>query len=430
MGSVGRIVVGRIGLALALAGAPAGIAALAAAPAAAELHVWVDGEGRTHVTDDPAAVPAPARGGARSVEEIRSLWDGGLAGPPVETPHGASGRDEDRQARALRDALDDLARGETARAAAALAEVLRREPTRPEAHWYLALLDWQRGRLDASEAHLRAFLQSAGDRFEPWRAAATRRLARLEDERRLLSPPAGALRLVAHETPTFRLQVDRALQQNGAGDFARRVLGYLDEARRGGLEHLGLAPAEPTGVVLYGRAAYVQAHGQRFSFQTVGFFDGRIHVASAAHPAGELRSLLVHEYTHALFREATGGDRPFWLNEGLAELAERRSRGMPALSKGERAQLRAQAEAGGWPALRRLAPSFAGLSDAEARSAYLASTGAAAWIDARTDRAGRARLLRLLGEGKSADEALRAVLRVDTDALDAALRRELAAEFQ
>lgn len=405
------------------------LAALAAAPAAAELHVWVDAEGRTHVTDDPEAVPAPQRGSARDVEEIRGLWDDGLGGPPVETPPGASGRDADRQERALRDALDDLARGETARASAALAEVLRREPTRPEAHWYLALLDWQRGRLDASEAHLRAFLQSAGERFEPWREAAKRRLARLEDERRLLAPPAGPLRLVAHETPAFRLQVDQALQQAGAGDFARRVLGYLEDARRRGLDHLGLAPAEPTGVVLYGRAAYLAAHGQRFSFQTVGFFDGRIHVASAAHPAGELRGLLVHEYTHALFREATGGDRPYWLNEGLAELAERRSRGMPALSKADRAALRERADDGTWPALRRLAPSFAGLSDAEARAAYLASTLAAAWIDARSDRAGRARLLSLLGEGKGADEALRAVVGVDTDGLDAALRRELAAEF-
>jgi len=410
---------------LAAAGAALGLAAPAAA---ADLHVWVDDEGRTHVSDDAAAVPPSARGGARGVEALRGLWDDGVAGPPVATPPGASGRAEDRQARLLRDALDDLARGETARASALLAEVLRQEPNRPEAHWYLALLDGQRGRLEASEAHLRAFLQSAGERFEPWREAAIRRLARLEDERRLLAPSTGALRLVALETPAFRLQVDAELQRAGDGAFARRVVGYLEEARRAGDAHLGVVPAEPTGVVLYGRAAYLKAHGRRFTFQTVGFYDGRIHVASPAHPAGELRSLLVHEYTHALFREATGGDRPFWLNEGLAELAERRSRGMPPLSRGERRRLRAHLDAGSWTPLPRLAPSFAGLSDAEARAAYLASAAAAAWIDARTDRAARARLLRLLGEGRGADEALRAVLGVDTAALDAALRHQLLAE--
>jgi len=403
---------------------------LAGPAAAADLHVWVDEQGQTHVTDDPSTIPPKQRGSASSdVIELRGLWDDGVAGPPVVTPPGASGSDEDRTVRLLQGALDDLARGETARASAVLAEVLRAEPDRAEAHWYLALLDWQRGRIDASEAHLRAFLASAGDRFEGWRPAAEQRLARLTDERRLLKPAGGALRFVAHDSHHFRVQLDAALQQAGAPGFPAQVLGYLEEARRSGAERLGVTPVEPTGVVLYGRAAYVQAHSSRFSFQTVGFFDGRIHVVSAAHPAGELRSLLFHEYTHALFREATGGDRPFWLNEGLAELAERRSRSMPALSRSERMRLRSSLEGGSWIPLRRLAPSFAGLGNEQARIAYLAATAAAEWIETQTDRAGRARLLQLLGAGKTDDEALRAVLGRDTDAVDAALQRALAAEF-
>jgi hypothetical protein len=402
----------------------------AAAPAGAELLVWIDAEGRTHVTDDAASIPADRRATAGSATlELRSLWDDGLAGPPLETPPGASGSEADRAARLLRGALEDLGRGETARAAAALAQVLRDDPARAEAHWYQALLEGQRGRLDASEEHLRAFLQSAGDRFEPWRRAAGARLARLADERRLLAPSDGALRLVALESPHFRLQLDEALRQRGDPDLPRRVLGYLDEARAAGLARLGLVPSEPTAVVLYGRAAYLRANGHRFSFQTVGFFDGRIHVASAAHPAGELRSLLYHEYVHALFREAAGGDRPFWLNEGLAELVERASKALPASTRSERARAHQHALAGTWIPLRRLAPSFAGLGDAEARLAYLEATAAAAWIEARTDAPARARLLRILGAGKSDDEALRATIGLDTRGLDAALRRELAAEF-
>jgi hypothetical protein len=402
----------------------------AAAPVRAELHVWVDEEGRTHVTDDPATIPPSHRSAAsHDAVELRGLWDDGISGPPVETPPGASGREEDRTVRMLQGALDDLARGEAARASAALKEVLRAEPGRAEAHWYLALLDWQRGRLDASEAHLRAFLVSAGEPFESWRASAQQRLARLEDERRLLAPADGELRLVSHESSNFRMQLDEALQRAGAPGFPRQVLGYLEEARRAGADRLGLVPAEATGVVLYGRASYLRAHRHRFSFQTVGFFDGRIHVVSAAHPAGELRSLLFHEYTHALFREATGGDRPFWLNEGLAELAERRSRGMPALSRSERTLLREHSEAGTWIPLRQLAPSFGGLSDEQARVAYLEATAAAEWIESRTGAAERARLLGLLGAGRGDDEALRAVLGRDTDALDAALRSALEAEF-
>jgi hypothetical protein len=192
---------------------------------------------------------------------------------------------------------------------------------------------------------------------------------------------------------------------------------------------LGVFPAEPTGVVLYSKAAYVQAHRQRFSFQTVGFYDGRIHVVSAAHPGGELRALLFHEYTHALFEERVGGHRPFWLNEGWAELAEQLALGRPSLTRSERSQLRNAIGAGRWIPLERLEASFAGLGDAEARLAYLEATAAATWIAARTLPADRARLLDHLGSGAPADVALPAVVGADTAGVDAAVRAEILAEF-
>ena len=177
------------------------------------------------------------------------------------------------------------------------------------------------------------------------------------------------------------------------------------------------------GVVFYGKAAYLQAHRHRFSFQTVGFFDGRIHVVSAGHPSGELRALLFHEYTHAVFRERTGGDRPYWLNEGLAEVAERGSHSRTGLTRSELVALRSRIDEGRWLPLRRLAPSFSGLDDSDARAAYLEAMAAADWIEAHTDRAQRARLLARLGEGASDDEALRETLHLDTDAIDAARAR-------
>ena len=70
------------------------------------------------------------------------------------------------------------------------------------------------------------------------------------------------------------------------GAIRERDARYLEEAREAVGERLGAVPAEPMGVVLYGKAAYLRAHRHRFSFQTVGFYDGRIHVVSAAHPAG------------------------------------------------------------------------------------------------------------------------------------------------
>jgi hypothetical protein len=207
------------------------------------------------------------------------------------------------------------------------------------------------------------------------------------------------------------------------------VLRYLEEARVSVAQRLGAEPDEPMGVVFYGRAAYDHAHRDRFSFRTVGFFDGRIHVVSAAHPAGELRALLFHEYTHAIFREQTGGDQPYWLNEGLAELSERESRQQPGLTRTEREQLKRRIDAGEWIALHRLAPSFGGLEDDDARIAYLESTAAARWLESRTESAGRARLLERLGSGVATDAALVELLGMDTAAVDAAVRDWIQSEF-
>jgi hypothetical protein len=192
---------------------------------------------------------------------------------------------------------------------------------------------------------------------------------------------------------------------------------------------IGVSPLEPLGVVLYGRAAYVKAHAHRFSFQTIGFFDGRIHVASPAHPTGALRGLLFHEYTHAVFREHTGGDRPYWLNEGLAEQVERRSRGRGVSTRSERATLRANIELGSWIPLRSIADSFAGLTDDSARDAYLQSVVTAGFIESRTSVDERRHLLERIGEGYSVDQALHEVLGLDSDGLDGAVQDAIRAEF-
>jgi len=404
---------------------------LASLSVRAELQVWVDADGTTHVTDDPEKIPPEQRGAAGAqVEELRALWDDGVSGPVLVTPPGSSGSEEDRVLRQLRGAVDDLRRGETARAMATLRIVLERQPNQPEAHWYLALLEGRRGHLDAAEQHLLTFLSVAGEEYDGLRASARKRLAHLEDERRLMdASEAGTLRLIDQENQFFRVHYHEALLRASSPGFVRTVLRYLGDARAALGRRLGVVPEEPTGVILYGKAAYLRAHGHRFSFQTVGFFDGRIHVVSAAHPAGELRTLLFHEYTHALFRERTAGDRPFWLNEGLAELSERASNGIVLLTRGERARLRGAIDAGEWIPLRRIAPSFAGLDDEQARLAYLVSTAAAGWVEDHTDRDSRARLLGRLGEGWSDDEALKEAVGMDTAGIDAALRAEILSGF-
>ena len=62
---------------------------VAAGAVAADLHVWVDEHGATHVTDDPEKVPERfGATGDDAAEELRGLWDDGVAGPPLRTPPG------------------------------------------------------------------------------------------------------------------------------------------------------------------------------------------------------------------------------------------------------------------------------------------------------------------------------------------------------
>jgi hypothetical protein len=418
---------------LATSGLPATAALLVAAallglgstPASAEVFVWVDERGVTHITDDPSGVPAHAR---TAEQGFGDLWSSPIGDQPVS---GVSlDASEARNQRLIRGAIDDLRRGETARASVALDAVLRESPGEPVAHWYLALLDRQRGRYESARVHLEAFLAAAGDDFEPWRQSASRRLAALDDEARLADPngdrATGPWQGLSNAH--FSVHYDPELEQ-ASPNYAQTVLRYLEEARSSVSTRLGAVPDESMGVVFYGKAAYLEAHRHRFSFQTVGFFDGRIHVVSAAHPAGELRALLFHEYSHAVYREQTGGDRPYWLNEGLAEISERESLRRKGLTRSERRALRVAIDTGKWIPLRRLAPSFSGLDDEGARAAYLESAAAAEWIVEQTEPEQRAKLLGMLGTGVDADQALLAILGIDTDAVDGVVREAILAEF-
>ncbi|MEZ4332929.1 MAG: peptidase MA family metallohydrolase [Myxococcota bacterium] len=423
---------GRVRSSLAFASfALCGLGAGLAPARADDIRFWVDAQGVTHFSDSARGVPPDAvRPEDAGLDRLRSVWEDGVVGPPVAALIGESGSDADRVTRLLRGALGDLERGEHARASATLHGVLRLAPRSAEAHWYLAQLARSRGRFEAAERHLRLFLDAAGPALEPWRREARERLAALADERRLADPArlAGALELQSVPSRHFRLQVDAKLGAVAA-DYAVRVLGFLEAARTQVSASIGVAPLEPLGVVLYGRAAYVREHAHRFSFQTVGFFDGRIHVASPAHPTETLRGVLFHEYTHAVFREQTGGDRPYWLNEGLAEKVERGSRGLDVSTRSERSALRANLETGRWIPLRSIAESFSGLGDQRARDAYLQSVVTVGYLESKTDVAARRRLLERLGQGVSIDQALYEALGIDTDGLDAAVQRAIRSEF-
>jgi len=91
--------------------------------------------------------------------------------------------------------------------------------------------------------------------------------------------------------------------------------------------------------------------------------------------------------------------------------------------------MRANIETGVWIPLRAISRSFAGLSDERARDAYLQSVMTVGFIHSRTQVEERRRMLRLIGEGFSVDQALHEVMGVDTDGLDRAVQAEIRGEF-
>ena len=85
-----------------------------------ERDLYFDERGVTHITDDPAGVPAHA---LTTEQGFRDLWSSPVGGDPVAgTSLDAS---EARIQRLIRGAVDDLRRGETARASASLAKSSR-----------------------------------------------------------------------------------------------------------------------------------------------------------------------------------------------------------------------------------------------------------------------------------------------------------------
>ena len=119
----------------------------------------------------------------------------------------------------------------------------------------------------------------------------------------------------------FRIWLDGRLAE-GRAPSPRWTLGALEAARKTTESVLGVVPTRPLRVILYAENTYARLHGARFGFETVGFYDGGIHVVAPADRPDVLRARIHHEYAHAVFRDRVGDDRPYWLNEGWATYSE------------------------------------------------------------------------------------------------------------
>ncbi|MFQ5514657.1 MAG: hypothetical protein ACE5FG_09465 [Myxococcota bacterium] len=385
--------------------------------------VWMDGRGHTYLSDEDRP-PAPD---ARRLlpEEIELSWGGRVTGPPLESPR-QSFQARDRYDRELLAAREDIVSGELDRGLASLRRLHREHPGRPEAAVLLAQVERRRGRLRPAREALDAALSVAAEMPEVWRRAAVQLSREIDEEIAFAQAQGrhGETRVV--DADHFRIVYD---DHDFAGRrYGERVLELLEHARRRAELSVGRTLQRPLEIRLYTRARYLERYRHRFGFATVGFYDGAIHVVAARHPRRELLALVVHEYLHAIFEEALGGHRPFFLNEGIADREEERARGRRLLSRGEWRRLLDALREDRWVSLASLIDGFAGVRGRRALLAYLESRAAVELIEDSKPGA-IAEWLDRCAAGSPWELALQSVTGWDTTALEQALQEAVSSRF-
>ncbi len=388
-----------------------------------EVGVWVDEAGRTWLTDRDEA---PASGAERvTPEEIAIRWDGKWTGEPL--PKGTrSGDDDDRYLSEVRAARADAQRGNMQLALRSLRRLTRDNPARPEAALLLAQIERHRGRYEPAREALDNVLSTAGRLPKAWRDAAERERAEIAEELALAKAADGETwQTRSAETAHFRVSYDHQFAGRAYGE---QVLDVLERARVAMLRTLGRELSEPLEVRLYTRAHYLEKYKHRFGFATVGFYDGAIHVVSARRPKNELYALVVHEYAHALFKDAVGSHQPFWLNEGIADGEEERARGRPQLSREEWRRLLDSLREDTWIPLESLVQGFSGVQGSRALLAYLESRAALEHITNAHPRA-IAGFLARCAKGEPWEAALQSETGWSMASLERSLKEDVRSRF-
>jgi hypothetical protein len=382
---------------------------------------WIDPTGRTILSDDSEP---PVEGAVRlDPSELPTLWEGrrleeGAGGARPSSPS------EGIVEREVRTALDDLERGDPGGALGVVRRLHQAYPNRADLALALAEAERRRGRLEPARQILADLLATPLALQEPFESEARRALKELGEEIEVASLDGDGIQRSV-ETSHFRLTYDHRLAGRAYGEEVARQI----EGIRGRLSKtLGRTLSRKLEVQLYTRRQYVDAHQHRFGFSTVGFFDGVIHVVAGRHPRSELEALLTHEYAHALFEDALGGHRPFFLNEGVAEREEERVRGRTGLVRAQWWKLLEAIRMGTWIPLPRLVDGFGGLEETRAALAYLESRAAVELLEGRDPRA-ISRWLQRCAAGEPWQRALVAETGWDVAGLDGALREDVRARF-
>ncbi len=226
------------------------------------------------------------------------------------------------------------------------------------------------------------------------------RIARVQQEARV------AKNYRSRESQHFRIVYEGQRQE----EVGRDLLAILEQAYIDVGYELGSYPPYELETIFYADRDFADATG--VSAGVGGYYhliDGKIRVAIRGLDPRDprLRSLLYHEYTHALiYAVAQGNNPPRWVHEGLAVHLEKQRAGA------FRAEARRQAQQGGMASL-----------DA---SPYVHGSVAVEYLIERHGMTAMQALLRRLGEGMEFPGAFQAVYGLAPEAFQERLREFLA----
>lgn len=131
------------------------------------------------------------------------------------------------------------------------------------------------------------------------------------------------------------LAVEKQMEKEYGGNFiitfegdenaglGSAVLAVLEDAYRWLGLKLDHYPEQRTAVILYSQRQFSELTDS--PDWAGGLYDGKIRlpVGGITRLNDRVRGLLYHEYAHVVLRDIAGSHLPHWLNEGMAELAER-----------------------------------------------------------------------------------------------------------
>ena len=312
-------------------------------------------------------------------------------------------------------AWEALEKGDASKAAAIFRDALDRAPSNPfllygSAHASIAL-----GRTDAAISSLKKAIE-----YEPKFLHAMVLLAQVAYQNADLDLAVRALEKAAAVAPrdkniaaqlaTWKKEASlhQSFQQRPGVRFnvlfegpsqkaiSDRVSTVLDGAYWNIGKTLNIYPGTALDVILYSNKQFQDI--TRAPAWAGGGYDGRIRlpVGNALASPAALDRVLVHEYVHAVVRNAAGNNVPAWVNEGLASYLE---------SSDKTWARRILKQANGRIPLEDLMEGFGGFDSDSALVAYAQSYIAAELLCEKLNPHVGA-FLQLLGNGHTVDQAL------------------------